>query len=345
MKLNFFSVMLSVAFVMPAFSQSLYVPSGSSGIGSSSNSNIGIGTSSPLSKLDVRGSVYIPNGNSYWIGSTSDAGSRIRLYNNGSNAYFDFYNNLYFRTGSSSSSTKFTFLSTGRIGVGTTTPSGYLDIQSPDGLMALYINHQSTGDNAWGMKINVNRDLTKAFIIGNSLYNEDVFLVNGNGKVTANGYSTKNGNAFIANDIGQYQYGVLVNVTANDAKSFTVYNGISQKEVFNVRGNGVVNAKKIYAESFEVRPDALTIGWFDYVFNENYELKTLTEVEEFIKVNKHLPDLPSELIVKNSGFNLAEMDGLLLKKIEELTLYSIQQQKEIELLKQTLSIITNNKVK
>ncbi len=65
--------------------------------------NIGIGTTAPSAKLDVQGSVYLPigdNGNSYWIGATSDAGNRLRLHHNGQNAYIDFYPNLYFRANS-----------------------------------------------------------------------------------------------------------------------------------------------------------------------------------------------------------------------------------------------------
>ena len=53
-------------------------------------------------------------------------------------------------------------------------------------------------------------------------------------------------------------------------------------------------------------------------------------MEAFIKENGHLPDLPSEEIVMNEGYALVEMDGLLLKKIEELTLYAIELHKLIE---------------
>ena len=70
--------------------------------------------------------------------------------------------------------------------------------------------------------------------------------------------------------------------------------------------------------------------WFDYVFEDNYELRTLQDVEQFIKQNKHLPDVPSESVIRETGINLGEMDAILLKKIEELTLYVIQLQKIAE---------------
>ena len=76
-------------------------------------------------------------------------------------------------------------------------------------------------------------------------------------------------------------------------------------------------------------------GWCDYVFEDNYELRPLAEVEQFIKANKHLPEVPSEAEVFENGVELGEMNAVLLKKIEELTLYVIAQQKEIEALKAT----------
>lgn len=76
-----------------------------------------------------------------------------------------------------------------------------------------------------------------------------------------------------------------------------------------------------------------TAFWADYVFEPTFKLKSLKEVEQFIKVNKHLPDVPSTSDVKKNGIDLAETQALLLQKIEELTLYVIQQQKEIEKLK------------
>ena len=68
----------------------------------------------------------------------------------------------------------------------------------------------------------------------------------------------------------------------------------------------------------------------DFVFKDNYQLKDLSEVEAFIKANKHLPEIPSAEEMEETGVNLAEMNKLLLMKVEELTLYSIEQEKKIE---------------
>ena len=73
--------------------------------------------------------------------------------------------------------------------------------------------------------------------------------------------------------------------------------------------------------------------WADFVFEKKYQLMPLLDVESFYNTNKHLPSVPSEKEVKANGINTAEMDAILLQKIEELTLYIVQQQKEINNLK------------
>lgn len=79
---------------------------------------------------------------------------------------------------------------------------------------------------------------------------------------------------------------------------------------------------------------ANTAQWSDYVFDKEYKLRPLTEVESFIKTNQHLPDVPSATDVVSCGLDLAEMDATLLRKIEELTLYMIDMKKEMAALQQ-----------
>jgi hypothetical protein len=66
----------------------------------------------------------------------------------------------------------------------------------------------------------------------------------------------------------------------------------------------------------------------DYVFAEDYKLKSLQEVEDYIKENKHLPEIPSAQEIEKNGLMLAEMNMNLLKKMEEMTLYMIEMKKE-----------------
>jgi len=75
------------------------------------------------------------------------------------------------------------------------------------------------------------------------------------------------------------------------------------------------------------------IIWPDYVFAKDYSLMPLSEVEKFINKNSHLPDVPSAKQIKENGQSLGEMNTILLKKIEQLMLYILEQKKEIDSLK------------
>lgn len=79
---------------------------------------------------------------------------------------------------------------------------------------------------------------------------------------------------------------------------------------------------------------ASSANWADYVFEKDYVLKNLNELETFIKTNKHLPNISSAQEVVKEGLDLGAMDAKLLEKIEELTLYIIEQNKRIEKLEQ-----------
>lgn len=76
-----------------------------------------------------------------------------------------------------------------------------------------------------------------------------------------------------------------------------------------------------------------TADWKDYVFDKTYKLRSLDEVEAYIRANKHLPEIPSAEEVVRDGIDVQTMDAKLLQKIEELTLYVIELKKEINQLK------------
>ncbi|NSW46418.1 MAG: hypothetical protein HPY79_11450 [Bacteroidales bacterium] len=73
--------------------------------------------------------------------------------------------------------------------------------------------------------------------------------------------------------------------------------------------------------------------WYDEVFDENYNLMSIKELKNFVKQHKHLPDIPSEKEILQSGLDVGKMNSLLLKKIEELTLYILQLENEIRQIK------------
>ena len=95
----------------------------------------------------------------------------------------------------------------------------------------------------------------------------------------------------------------------------------SERKILTLDNNGLLHAREIKID---------TDVWPDYVFKKDYTLMPLKEVNRFIQLNGHLPNIPSSETVLEEGINLAEMNRLLLEKIEELTLHLIEQEKRIE---------------
>lgn len=96
--------------------------------------------------------------------------------------------------------------------------------------------------------------------------------------------------------------------------------GTTNTSTYKLAVNGNIRAKEIKVET----------NWADYVFKEGYDLPTLEEVESHIKEKGHLINIPSAMEVEENGILLGEMNKLLLEKIEELTLYTLQQEREIK---------------
>lgn len=81
------------------------------------------------------------------------------------------------------------------------------------------------------------------------------------------------------------------------------------------------------------------IGWPDNVFEPNYNLLPLKELEQYILKNKHLPGVPTQNEISKDGMDVYEMNAILLKKVEELTLNVMEQQKQIEQLENKIKNI------
>lgn len=115
--------------------------------------------------------------------------------------------------------------------------------------------------------------------------------------------------------------GTSIGSYVGPTKAIVVTDGTNEK--FRVNNAGSVYAKELY----------LIYGTFpDYVFHKDYKLKDLSEVESFIEINSHLPNMPSASEVEKNGIGTAELETKLLEKVEELTLYMIQQDKKIKAL-------------
>lgn len=117
------------------------------------------------------------------------------------------------------------------------------------------------------------------------------------------------------------QYG---NGGANLSWIIRGYSSNNLQAEFNM--GGVLVKGKVQAEEVNISLD----GWADYVFKDGYHLRSLGELKSFINENGHLPGIPKAAEVIKDGVNLGEMNAKLLEKIEELTLYIIYQEEQIQ---------------
>lgn len=156
------------------------------------------------------------------------------------------------------------------------------------------------------------------------------------------------GDTVLRNLSGSHNIIISMPNDGNDGNSYIGINDAAHGtwvKFFNnaiARFDGKINAKEV-----EVKANV----WADYVFKKDYKLRTLDEVEKHIQEKGHLPNIPSAEKVVKEGINLGEMDAKLLEKIEELTLYSIEQNKQLksqekeikELKKQVQELISTRK--
>ncbi|KAA2238689.1 hypothetical protein F0L74_20945 [Chitinophaga agrisoli] len=97
--------------------------------------------------------------------------------------------------------------------------------------------------------------------------------------------------------------------------------GTEDTKGFKLAVNGDAMFTKIKVKTYAT--------WPDYVFSDNYQLPALRELANYITQHKHLPEMPAAAEVEKDGMDVAEMNRLLLKKVEELTLYIIDQHKQL----------------
>ncbi|MDO3628860.1 hypothetical protein [Mucilaginibacter sp. BT774] len=132
---------------------------------------------------------------------------------------------------------------------------------------------------------------------------------------TALGYTAAN-NSAVVHLAGAESITGLKTFTGNVSIGATT---IPSGYQFAINGNTIATSITVKAYS----------NWADYVFNPDYKLKSLTEVADYIRKNHHLQDIPTTAEVQKNGQNLGEMNEKLLKKVEELTLYLIEKDKQI----------------
>lgn len=185
---------------------------------------------------------------------------------------------------------------------------------------------------------------------GNTIINGNA-TINGNEDISGRLSVTKSGEALKIDGTGAqinfYESGAFKSFISHSSSGLYmgVNNGNIRLDVSNGHvaiGNVVLNGANAAAYKLavsgkiiceEVKVKLASSGWPDYVFADNYKLRPLTEVEKFIQQNKHLPNIQSATEVEKNGIELGDMQKRMMEKIEELTLYVIELQKQVDELK------------
>ena len=147
---------------------------------------------------------------------------------------------------------------------------------------------------------------------------------------------SKSGNVFIGYQAGYNETGSnLLYIDNSNTSDPLIYGNFNTDQVGI--GTSIVPSDPTYKLavagkliSEEVRVLLQSTGWPDYVFKADYNLRSIEEVESFINDNGHLPNIPSAEVVEKEGILLGDMNKNLLEKIEELTLYMIQTNKDVK---------------
>ena len=245
---------------------------------------------------------------------STSSGNKLSSYGSSKNLLFDMRSGggYYFQINGSS---KFSINSTGNVGIGTT---------SPDNKLHVYVGESG----------------------GSSTNNTTLTLEN----------STSNFLQFLTPSINVQ--GIMFGDPEHSYSGYIRYNHsdnsmrlwTNESEKLSILSNGNVGIGTTNPGSYKLAVEG-TIGarevkvtteaWADFVFEDDYNLMPIKEVESFVKENKHLPDVPSESEVMENGISLGEMDKILLQKIEELTLYIIELKKENEEIKKQVELLIN----
>ena len=321
---------------------------------------LGIGTTTPTEKLDIDGRIRVRGINSnfstipFAIGETrlvsTDADGNLR----------DEYVDVRGGTNCTKMVLGWSARPSLNISMAYSTPSGLTvyppDLTHPDdiikcpqagnvGIGVLQPNFKVDVDgdiNATGYRLNGSPALfsqwatipTTAYSSTPSISYPNHVMVNDN-----NGASlilqSNNGSAAIGSSSGTVNFS-LPNGTGVLYNSIVV-GGITTKGEIVVGSSSDNKSILVYGEMHSKKVKVCGGGWCDYVFEKDFKLTPLFEVEKYIQANKHLPEVPSATEVANNEVDLFEMQKIQMKKIEELTLYLIELKKENQELKRAIN--------
>ena len=260
--------------------------------------------------------------------------------------------------GSSNVKNLMTVLVNGNIGIGTTVPTSKLEVNGDMSLVRTkkikFLETVGGNDRAYiRSTYGENGEGFNDLIFATGIGNESMIIkTNGNIGIGTNDPQAKlqvNGNANIGNNIWA---GLTLNGSGSNDWTLNAHNVDNSFHIRTQNDGAVLNSR--YLMTIKRETGNVGIGttapknklsvngniWAkevkvsltdaaDWVFEDDYNLRSLTEVENYIKENKHLPEIPSAEEFRENDMKVSEMTNKLLQKIEELTLYTIAQEKQI----------------
>jgi hypothetical protein len=320
---------------------------------------MGIGTASPVSLLTVNGinpHVQMQH-NGVSKGFMQALGDNLKIGTNSTNTT----GNLVFQT---KLIDRMMIDDNGLVGIGTTTPSSILTINSSNPILQMRNNNVDKGyiqivNDDLKIGTNLTNDLGR-FIVRTD--GSDRLFINNKGQMGLNVVPDAFNSSFSIGEDEDGNSGIQLtyqnasrasfrvsgnttNLTASTGYLYIYRNGsypfVAHPDGnFSLGGhNAVANYRfSIYGRAIATEFTALPYAdWPDYDFADGYKLKPLAEVKKFIAENKHLPNIPSAAQIENDGIQLGDMSRRLMEKVEELTLYVLQLQEQIDELKKKQS--------
>jgi hypothetical protein len=304
------------------------------------NSNVGIGTQYPLSAMHLSNSshsIYLRMGA---IGNTLYETAIRTRFMDGNGSYLDIGS----YAGSSNFNSFLTITPAGNIGIGTTEAMSALHLSNSN--HEIYLRMGAIGDNRYETAIRTRfvdgygSFLDLGSFGGNSTTFNSLFTIDPMGRVgigiNPDRKLTVLGEIGINNgDVVFNTSGKLWDVSPNGNDLVINETGLRTPIYLQAGGNvgiGTLHPGYILDVNGTIHTKEVKVdltGWSDFVFAPTYQLRPLSEVEKYVKTNSHLPEIPSAAEVTQNGLSLGEMQNKLLQKVEELTLYAIEQDKKI----------------
>ena len=275
---------------------------------------VGIGTTDPKHEFHVNGNAMISGSNKALLFATSESST----YGNFGIRYTGSGLNFYKPNEGSPTNNLLFIKDNGNIGIGKSNPTYKLDVSGS--IQSTVLQSES---------LNISGDVNFRGLAGSST---KILTIDDNGDLLSADYST------IQDNMGNHTAIQNINLNGNKLVGGTSGNGgIFVAGNGNVRiGMGTMNPTKALEVNGTIRSKEVIVeiaNWSDFVFDNDYNLMSLKDTESFIKQNGHLPNVPSAAEVEKEGIQIGEMNAILLQKIEELTLYVIELQKQIDELK------------